>query len=212
LRSNTNADGGQVARKGQSRSLRPAKAGLLALRLVLLFAVIFHLVSSENALAQPSDENRMKAAFLFHFAQLVEWPSDAFDGSDGSLVLCTLEDDSFYDELENTIQGKQIGSRTIRIRHVHFSQAAHDCNMLFISVNRSKGVPLTTFRNLPILTVGETDDFLSSGGMIRFHREEDKIRFDVNLGAADSSHIKISSRLLMLATSVIRGGGMNHGR
>jgi len=56
--------------------------------------------------------------------------------------------------------------------------------------------------------VGENTNFLSDGGMIRFHLNEDKIRFDINLGAADSSHLKISSRLLLLATSVNRGNGM----
>jgi hypothetical protein len=42
--------------------------------------------------------------------------------------------------------------------------------------------------------------------MIRLRLDEDKIRFDINAGAADSSHLKISSRLLMLATTVTLGG------
>ena len=163
---------------------------------------------SETAWAQPGDADQMKAAFLFHFAQLVEWPPEAFGGSGSSLVLCTLDDDSFYDELENTIQGKQVGSRTIRIRHVHLSQAARDCNLLFIDKSESKSFQLATLRNLPVLTIGESDDFLSSGGMIRFRFEQDKIRFDINLGAADASHLKISSRLLLLASSVKLGDGV----
>jgi hypothetical protein len=65
---------------------------------------------------------------------------------------------------------------------------------------------------MPILTVGETSDFLSDGGMIRFHLEEDKIRFDINLAAAESARLKISSRLLLLATSVSRSGVTDRGR
>jgi len=175
--------------------------------------MVFHLIAPQRAWVQPaSDDYHMKAAFLYHFAQLVDWPNDAFDGSDSPLILCTLEDDAFYDELENTIQGKQIGSRTIRIRHVHISQATHGCNMLFINKREGKDLPLATLRNLPVLTVGEADDFVSSGEMIRFRLVEDKIRFDINLGAANSSHLKISSRLLVLATSVIRANGVDPGR
>jgi len=48
--------------------------------------------------------------------------------------------------------------------------------------------------------------------MIRFHIEEGKIRFDINLAAAESSHLQISSRLLLLATSVNRGGVADRGR
>jgi hypothetical protein len=42
--------------------------------------------------------------------------------------------------------------------------------------------------------------------MIRLRLDEDKIRFDINTGAADSSRLKISSQLLMLATTVTLGG------
>jgi hypothetical protein len=48
--------------------------------------------------------------------------------------------------------------------------------------------------------------------MIRFHIEDDKIRFDINLGGAESSHLKISSRLLLLATLVTQSGTADRGR
>jgi len=194
-------------------SFLPSQVRLPALRSVLLRALAFYLLASMSAWSQPSsDEDHLKAAFLFHFAQLVEWPTGAFDNSESPLFLCTLDDDAFYEELENTIQGKQIGSRTIRIRHIHIAQATRGCNLLFVSRKESKSLPMATLRNLPVLTVGESDDFIGSGGMIRFRLGEDKIRFDINLGAADSSHLKISSRLLVLATSVIRGSGTDQGR
>jgi hypothetical protein len=60
--------------------------------------------------------------------------------------------------------------------------------------------------------VGETANFLSDGGMIRFHLEDDKVRFDINLGGAESSHLKISSRLLLLATSVSQSATADRGR
>jgi hypothetical protein len=211
--SKTNASARQRPSKACNWSSPHARVSFFAFRIVLLFVVVFRLATSGKTWSQPaSDEYRVKAAFLFHFAQLVEWPADAFDGDGSPLVLCTLEDDAFYDELENTVQGKQIGSRTIRVRHVHLAQAARGCNLLFIGRSDSKNLSLSALRNLPVLTVGETDDFLSSGGMIRFRFEQDKIRFDINGAAADSSHLKISSRLLLLATSVTRSGAMEQGR
>jgi YfiR/HmsC-like len=213
LSTKTKAKTGELLEETHSWSFRPTQVSLHALRSLLFVAVVFHRVAAGSAWAQPgSDEDQMKAAFLFHFAQLVEWPADAFDRSDSSLFLCTLEDDAFFDELENTVEGKQIGSRTIRVRHVHFSQATRGCDMLFISKSQGKSLQLATLRDLPVLTVGESDDFLSSGGMIRFRLAEDRIRFDINLEAADSSHLKISSRLLLLANSVSRGSGMEKGR
>jgi hypothetical protein len=180
--------------------------GPLALWPVLLCVALFPVSGPRSALAQPgNDEYHMKAAFLFHFAQLVEWPPDA--SGESSLFLCTLEDDALSDELESTIQGRRIGSRTVRIRQIHLSQATHGCNMLVIGKSEERRLPpiLAALRNLPVLTVGETDDFLSFGGIIRFCVVENKLRFDINLAAADSAHLKVSSQLLLLAASVTRG-------
>lgn len=158
-----------------------------------------------TALAQSkADEYHVKAAFLFHFAQLVEWP-DAPDESGSSLLLCTLGDDPFHGELESTVEGKQIGSRVLRIRHLSEAKVTRGCNMVFISrsENRHLAAILASLRNSPILTVGEADDFLASGGMIRFCLEGDRVRFEINREAAESARLKISSKLLLLARKVV---------
>lgn len=153
-----------------------------------------------------AEEYHVKAAFLFHFAQFVDWPAGALDASDHFMTLCVFEDEPSRQEFQNTIDGKFIGSRVTRVRLISQPQDIQGCNVLFLSRNeaRRQAAILKSLRNFPILTVGETENFLSDGGTIRFHLEEDKIRFDINLGAADSSHLKISSRLLLLATSVSR--------
>jgi YfiR/HmsC-like len=212
LRLKTNATTRPAIKGAHFHSFPSLRVSLSRLCSTLLIAVVFRGAASGAAWAQPlSDEYHVKAAFLYHFAQLVEWPANAFDGNGSPLLLCTVGDGAFYDELENTIQGKRIGSRPIRIRHIHLSQSTRGCNMLFVGKGEG-GLPFATLRNLPVLTVGEADDFLSSGGMIRLHLAEDKIRFDINLVAADSSHLRISSRLMLLATSVNRAGGMDPGR
>ena len=57
--------------------------------------------------------------------------------------------------------------------------------------------------NAPILTVGESEEFIHQGGMIGFYLQENRIRFDINLQAAKRVNLRFSSRLLLLAKSVI---------
>lgn len=57
----------------------------------------------------------------------------------------------------------------------------------------------------PVLTVGERDNFAQDGGMIGFCLEQNKIRFEINLDAAERAKLRISSRLLALAKTVIGG-------
>jgi hypothetical protein len=151
-----------------------------------------------------AEEYQVKAAFLFHFAQLVDWPIDTNGEGNRSLTLCVFDDDPQRHELQSTLEGKLIGQRVLHIRLLGDPQAIPGCKILFLSRDEARRQPeiLQDLRDQPVLTVGETDSFLSEGGMIRFHLESDRIRFDINLTAADSAHLKISSRLLLLATSV----------
>jgi hypothetical protein len=167
------------------------------------------------AAAQGSaEEYQVKAAFLFHFAQLVEWPPGALDASDQFINLCIFDDEPHRRELQNTIEGKPIGARVLRVRVLDQRQNIQGCNILFLSSDESRrqAAVLRSVRDLPVLTVGETDDFISDGGMIHFHLDGDKIRFDINTNGADSSHLRISSRLLLLATSVTHSVAMGAGK
>ena len=151
------------------------------------------------------DEYQLKAAFIFHFAQLVEWP-----GASSNLVFCTLGDDPFHGELDDTVRGKQIGSRMLQARHVRHLSEVHRCQLLFISKAEVRRIPavLSALQHSPVLTVGETDGFLDAGGIIRFCLEGNKLRFEVNRSAAEAAGLKVSSRLLVLAKNAggDRGG------
>ena len=75
------------------------------------------------------------------------------------------------------------------------------CNLLFVpqSEDAHLSAILAKISGKSVLTVGETDGFPWAGGIIRFFQEDNHIRFEVNLAAADSAALKISSRLLKLA-------------
>ena len=55
---------------------------------------------------------------------------------------------------------------------------------------------------MPVLTIGEEADFIQLGGIIRFYNEENHIRFEINQTAALKSNLKLSVKLLEVATAV----------
>ena len=180
-----------------------------------LFIVLLVSGVPQSSRAQSTpEEYQVKAAFLFHFAQLADWPAGVMDTGGLSLKLCIFNDEPRRQELQSTIEGKTIEARVFHVRLISQPQESLSCNMLFLSHDeaRRQSAILKSLRGTPVLTVGETSDFLTDGGMIRFHLVEDKIRFDINLDAAESCHLKISSRLLLLATSVTRRGVADRGR
>ena len=58
--------------------------------------------------------------------------------------------------------------------------------------------------SLPVLTVGESPGFATLGGAIDFVPQGDKIRFEINIDAAEHAGLKISAQLQKLATVVHR--------
>jgi len=181
---------------------------------LLCFALLASGMPQPARAQSTADEYQVKSAFLYHFAQFLVWPSSALNAGDSSLSLCIFDDEPRRQELQSTLQGKPIGARVFHVRLVSQPQEIQGCNILFLSRDeaRRQSAILKSLRGMPVLTVGETSDFLAGGGIIRFHLEEGKVRFDINLAAAESSHLEISSRLLLLATSVTRGGAADRGR
>lgn len=93
----------------------------------------------------------------------------------------------------------------MQVRHLFEKDNPRGCDLLFIvgQDKRRAAALLKAVNNAPILTVGESEDFIHQGGMIGFCLQDNKIRFDINLQAATRANLKISSRLLLLAKSVI---------
>ena len=59
-------------------------------------------------------------------------------------------------------------------------------------------------RKAGVLTVGDYEGFLESGGVVNFLTEEQKIRFEINLSAAQEEQIQVRSKLLSLAKRVLK--------
>jgi hypothetical protein len=161
----------------------------------------------DSAQGSASTEYQVKAAFLFHFAQFVDWPSETFKDAGTPLTYCTVGGDPFRGALEASLSGKAIDGRWVRVLHFKETQEIQGCQVLFIGIADKKFISATlaNLKGTPVLTVAESDHFAQDGGMIGFFLEDNKVRFEINLNAAERAKLKISARLLALAKTVIGG-------
>lgn len=160
-----------------------------------------------SAQSSTSAEYQVKAAFLFHFVQFVDWPPETFMAADSPLTYCTVGEDLFHGALEAALNGKKFGLRPLRVQHFKQVHDVQGCQILFIGFAEKKPAldALASFQGSPILTVGQSEHFAQDGGIIGFCLEGNKVRFEINLVAAERSNLKISARLLALAKTVIGG-------
>ena len=177
-----------------------------------LIAACFLAVAMIGAAAQsaPVSEYEVKAAFLYNFVRFVEWPRQAFADSSTPVRICVLGGNLLGPALDRIERGKSIAGRSIISTQLRSPTEAFACHVLFVSRSDSETLKqiLQRTRGLPVLTVGENDDFIALGGIINFVLDQDRVRFEINLSAAERHHLKLSSKLLAVARVVnVEGGG-----
>jgi hypothetical protein len=157
-------------------------------------------------LAPRSPEYVIKAAYLYNFAMFVEWPDDAFPTTDSPLSIGVVGDDPFGGALERTVAGKRINKRRIVVDRVQSVQDARRCHIVFITVDGDPRMSefSTRLSGQSVLLVGESSDVLRQGATIGFTVRDNKVGYDINLGAAKRARLTVSSKLLNLARVVQR--------
>lgn len=178
-------------------------AARLAITLTLFFAP--YLTSAQGSV---HDEYRTKASYLATFPSFIEWPETAFSSPDAPFLVCVLGDFRFGTALAEFARSSSPHGRRIDIRWARKNENLRRCHILFISNSEAKSYAriLKFVQGAETLTVGETTDFLSAGGMLGLLFQNDTLQFEVNLVVANEAHLQVSSKLLALAHRVVRSG------
>ncbi|MBI4548186.1 MAG: YfiR family protein [Ignavibacteriae bacterium] len=170
------------------------------------YIVIILLFSSALSITQTISptEYQVKAAFLYNFAKFVEWSPETFSDTTTPIVIGILGEDPFEADLDTIVKDKNINGREFVVRRFQALKELEQCHILFISSSEQKDMPkiLRRLRNSGMLTVSEVEHFAHIGGMINLVVEENKVRFEINVEAAEREGLKISSQLLKLARIV----------
>lgn len=150
---------------------------------------------------------QLKAAFLVNFAQYVEWPSEAFPTNDAPIVFGVLGQNPFDNALKDLVSGEVVNGRKAVVQEFRSVRDINRCHVLFIADSERSRLPaiLRALRGRSILTVSDLDRFDNQGGIIRFVTEG-RVRFRINVAAAQDAGLTISSKLLRLADGVDTDG------
>jgi hypothetical protein len=170
-------------------------------------ALLFGPVSGAVA-DTPTPEYQVKAVFLLHFAQFVDWPDQAFGDSQTPLSICVLGEDPFDGYLDDTVRGEKVNERSFVVRRSHNLGDMAGCHILYISsseVGRLKQ-DIAAVKGQSVLTVSDSDGFDRLGGMIGFTLADSRVRLEINPDAAKAANLKLSSKLLQAARIVGSGG------
>jgi YfiR/HmsC-like len=168
-------------------------------RTKLAYVVLAVGLTQASAAEPAAEEYHVKGAFLLNFAKFVEWPPEAFKGDE--LAICVLGTNPFTPELGLAARQIVVEKRTVMVRQISDAQQARQCQILLISVSERKRVHavLEALQGASVLTVGESEGFIASGGVIEFKVDEGRVRMEISEAAAKHAGLHISAKLLSLA-------------
>jgi hypothetical protein len=153
--------------------------------------------------AQDVTEVGLKGAFLFNFARFTEWPAEALQAG-SEVSACMLGDRAVGDAFARQVKGKQVAGRAVAVTFVAPTGSLPTCHLVYLSgiASSRMGEIVAALRDLPVLTVSDSEEFTKRGGIIQFFVESGKMRFRINARAAKRARLQLSSRLLALAEVV----------
>ncbi|MDA8403710.1 MAG: YfiR family protein [Desulfobacteraceae bacterium] len=172
-------------------------------RLVIIAAILTGMVFPAAAgLGLEGTEDQIKGAMMVNFIQFIKWPDQVMDRTGGVITIGVFGNDHFGHALD-PIEGRTVGAYRLSIRRISQLDQLAECQVLFICSSHAH-LSSDIFRKvygLPILTIGEDEDFLHSGGIIRFYMDKNHVRFAINKTAAFDADLKISAKLIEIAST-----------
>ncbi len=159
-----------------------------------------------RAQTSSASEDDVRAAMVSHLPLFVEWPAAKVDVTHPQFRVCLLGADPIGPALEAAFHNAATLPMPIVFSRVSLSDHLESCYLLYIgSATRGNLYKLIAeLAQSSVLTVSERPIDLATGEVIGLPLEENHVRIEVNLGAAQKSKLIISSRLLSLATMVRR--------
>ena len=153
-------------------------------------------------------EHEVKAAYLFRFLSFVEWPPSSFLRPDSPIVIGVLGDEAVLEELRGIVPGRVVQGRPVAAVRIPLDArpGASLAGVHVLFVARAASAQLAQLApTRGILVVSDSERGLDQGAVVNFVRAEGRLRFEVAVDAAEQRELRISSRMLAVASSVRPG-------
>jgi hypothetical protein len=154
-----------------------------------------------TCLAAPSqltaDEYGLKGAFLYNLAKFIDWPPSKFKQEDSPLVIGVTGQDGF-DRVRAVVRDKAIDKHKVVVRLLAGEDEVKECHIVFLTRSQRQRATemVAAATKAAVLTVGETDKFLETGGMIRFYLEADNLRLEIADASVHQAGLSIKANAL----------------
>ena len=179
-------------------------------KLIAVIAVIAVVVLAPcvSAAATDARSDSLKAAYIYYFARFTDWKKTE-KPNDGKVNLCAYTERDNLDKEFTSVANKSSTRRvSLQYRRIGDGEVLNNyldrCHIIYIdeSFPLSSSFNLETVLAMGVLFVTEKD-VDNAKGIIRFVMNDKKLGFEIHRSLASKAKLKISSKLLSLATRLV---------
>ncbi len=144
--------------------------------------------------------DQIKAAFIYNLMNFIFWPTDILSDSSKPFVICVLKQKKIAENLSIITEGEKIKGHSFKIKELEDLSNIDACQVIFVGEGAEKAFnQLEIDGDKPILTIGESEEFLKRGGIVGLLKLGKRIQIIINLKAAEMAGISFNSKLLKVA-------------
>ena len=166
----------------------------------MLYSILVVLTCFRSGAISDGNEYPIKAMFLLNFIKYVEWP---IEKSKPVIKIGIVGESEMFDALSALAAQRSAEGQKVEIRMLDEKNAG-TFQIIFVSngVNKNIDETIKRFSGKGILIISEDDKCRSRLAGINLFNQDNKIRFEINLAPVKNNGMKISSKLIELATAV----------
>jgi len=148
--------------------------------------------------AEVAAEASVRAALVFNFLKFTEWPA-ALE-SNPHLQLCIASSDPELVSAMESLNARQVHGKAILTMTL---RQPVDCDVIYVDSRQRWNNISEAQGKAHALTIGGYAGFIADGGVIEIVLQEGNVRFDINLGAAKRTGLRLYPQLLKLARRIV---------
>lgn len=170
----------------------------------ITFSILFLFITPVQAQRGDDTKAIYKAAYLFSFTKLTDWPPSYKEGEFRIGILGSGRGSTnLYQELKRKYEQKQVGNQKISIVEYSSVEEVEDrCNILFVGGSQRNALSQMRRRKTSTLLVSEGSGAIENGAVIKFVVKDNKLEYELSLRNAERYSLTIGNQLEELALRV----------
>lgn len=152
-----------------------------------------------------ASDAQIKAAYLHKLPGFVEWPPEAFASPSSPMVIGVVNADAVYEELSRQVSGRAFQGRAVELRRVERDATTMTLHVLFIGSKEPREIRRLVDKaaGRAVLTIASSSSIVETSAVLNLVELDGRIRVEASLPAAAKAGLKLSSRLLSVASRVV---------